>query len=84
MYHVMNRGDQRENIFQDDADRETFLTTLGEACQKTDWQMHAYCLMCNLLAAVEGWVGPNHYGAQRHKTALQKAERLIKEQLESG
>ncbi len=47
MYHVMNRGDQREAIFQDDEDRERFLATLGEACQKTEWQVHAFCLMSN-------------------------------------
>ena len=39
MYHVMNRGDQREDIFQDDEDRQKFLATLGEACGKTEWQM---------------------------------------------
>jgi hypothetical protein len=38
MYHVMNRGDQREDIFRDDQDRQKFLTTLGEACVKTEWQ----------------------------------------------
>lgn len=27
-YHVMNRGDRREEIFKDDADRERFLETL--------------------------------------------------------
>jgi putative transposase len=43
----MNRGDQREDIFLDDEDRRKFLSTLGEACQKTDWQVHAYCLMGN-------------------------------------
>jgi hypothetical protein len=47
MYHVMNRGDQPERIFQDDEDRERFLATLGEACQKTGWQVHAWCLMSN-------------------------------------
>jgi hypothetical protein len=26
-------------------DRELFLQTLGEACAKTDWQIHAWCLM---------------------------------------
>jgi hypothetical protein len=30
MYHVMNRGDQREDIFGDDEDRQQFLTPLGE------------------------------------------------------
>jgi hypothetical protein len=46
-YHVMSRGDRREAIFYDDADRQEFLRTLGEACQKTGWQVHAYCLMSN-------------------------------------
>jgi REP element-mobilizing transposase RayT len=47
IYHVMNRGDRREAIFDDDADRELFVATLAEACAKTDWQIHAYCLMGN-------------------------------------
>ena len=47
IYHVMNRGDRREPIFRDDADRKLFLATLGECCGKTDWQVHAWCLMLN-------------------------------------
>lgn len=47
IYHVMNRGDRREPIFEDDTDRQRFVTTLAEACAKTDWQVHAYCLMNN-------------------------------------
>jgi REP element-mobilizing transposase RayT len=47
IYHVINRGDRREDIFRDDEDRLCFLSTLGEACQKTRWQVHAYCLMSN-------------------------------------
>ena len=47
LYHVMNRGDQREPVFRDDRDRQCFVETLGEACQKTGWQVHAYCLMPN-------------------------------------
>jgi putative transposase len=47
VYHIMNRGDRRERIFIDDGDRELFLTTLGEACKKTGWIVHAYCLMPN-------------------------------------
>ena len=34
-------------IFLDDVDRQDFIKTLAEACQKTDWQVHAYCLMTN-------------------------------------
>src|SRR5437870_10235455 len=47
IYHAMDRGDRREDIFLDDVDRQDFLKTLAEACQKTGWQVHAYCLMSN-------------------------------------
>lgn len=47
VYHVMNRGDRREPIFRDDADRQEFLRTLGEACGKTGWRIQALCLMSN-------------------------------------
>ena len=47
IYHVMNRGNRREPIFLDERDRELFLETLGEACAKTDCQVHAWCLLRN-------------------------------------
>ena len=43
----MNRCDRREPIFKDDTDRQRFVETLGEACVKSGWQVHAYCLMPN-------------------------------------
>jgi hypothetical protein len=42
IHQVMSRGDRRENIYLDDVDRQDFLKTLAEACQKTDWQVHAW------------------------------------------
>ena len=47
IYHVMSRGDHREPIFREDEDRKGFVDTLGEACGKTGWQIHALCLMSN-------------------------------------
>src|ERR1700722_263556 len=47
IYHVLDRGDRREAIYGDDEDRRAFLTTLGEACQRTGWRIHAYVLMSN-------------------------------------
>ena len=47
IYHVMNRGDRREEIFKDDQDRERFIETLGEVCTRSGWQVHALCLMGN-------------------------------------
>src|SRR5512139_3136346 len=59
VYHVMNRGDRREPIFRDDEDRERFLATLGEACAKTGWQVHALCLMPNHFHLVIETPQPN-------------------------
>jgi len=50
----MNRGDRREPIFRDDQDRQRFIATLGEACSKTGWQVHALCLMPNHFHLVVG------------------------------
>ena len=47
IYHVMSRGDGKGDIFLDDVDRQDFLKTLAEACRKTGYQVHAYCLMRN-------------------------------------
>jgi REP element-mobilizing transposase RayT len=47
VYHVMARGNHGQEIFLDDRDRQCFLETLGEACEKTGWRIHAYVLMGN-------------------------------------
>jgi putative transposase len=47
IYHVMSRGNGQQNIFRGDVDRQDFLKTLAEACEKTGFQVHAYCLMRN-------------------------------------
>jgi len=47
VYHVMARGNHGQEIFKDDRDRQCFLETLGEACGKTGWEIHAYVLMAD-------------------------------------
>ena len=59
MYHVMNRGDQREAIFEDDQDRQRLLETLTEAGEKTGGQVHAFCLMRNHFHLVLETPQPN-------------------------
>ena len=46
-YHVLARGNQGRAIYRDDQDRRRFLETLGEACAKAGWRIHAYVLMGN-------------------------------------
>ena len=43
----------------DDADRQRFVDTLGEACAKTGWQVHAYVLMPNHFHVVVETPQPN-------------------------
>ena len=65
IYHVMSRGDRQEAIFLDDEDRRRFLKTLGEACEKAGWQVHAYCLMGNHFHLVVETPQPTLVGEER-------------------
>jgi len=59
IYHVVSRGDHRERIFKDERDRQRFLDTLGESCAKTNWLVHAFCLMPNHFHLVLETPQPN-------------------------
>jgi len=47
LYHVTSRGDRREAIYRDDADRSAWLELLGDVCERFNWRCHAYCQMTN-------------------------------------
>ncbi len=47
VYHVLARGNRRGDIVFDDEDRKSFLRTLGEACKRAGFKVHAYVLMGN-------------------------------------
>ena len=47
LYHVINRGNYRADIFASDGAREAFEECLWEACEKTGWRVHAYVIMRN-------------------------------------
>ena len=46
-YHVVARGNQGRDIYADERDRKLWLATLGEACEKTGWRIHAWVMMNN-------------------------------------
>lgn len=47
LYHVTSRGDRREAIFVDDADRSMWLELFGQVSGRFNWRCHAWCLMTN-------------------------------------
>ena len=47
LYHLMARGNRRENIFLCNDDRRFFIKTLEDTCERTGWLVHAWVLMDN-------------------------------------
>ena len=46
-YHVLNRGNYRAQVFNDEKTRAAFEACLFEACQKSNWLLHAFVIMSN-------------------------------------
>jgi putative transposase len=47
VWHITSRGNERQVVFQEDEDRERFLTLLGKVAGDFNWRVHAYVLMGN-------------------------------------
>jgi putative transposase len=47
IYHVINRGNYRADIFQSEGAKAAFEACLFEACKKSAWGLHAFVLMRN-------------------------------------
>lgn len=46
-YHIMMRGVNKQNIFNDDKDRQMFIRIMNYCKQKYNCEIYAYCLMHN-------------------------------------
>ena len=47
LYHITARGNARQEIYQDDQDRQRFVDLLGREVAQQGWVCYAYCLMGN-------------------------------------
>jgi len=47
VYHAINRGNNRADVFDDDGDREAFLESLRVARARYPFALFGYCLMSN-------------------------------------
>lgn len=47
VYHIIARGNERRDVFRDDADRRLYLARLGECRNRYGFGVLAYCLMPN-------------------------------------
>lgn len=76
---VRHRGDWQEPIFQNDTDRERFLSTPDEACAKTFWQVQAFAFVSSPTTFISwsrhrcgrSWINFPRRGIVRSKAAVQ-------------
>jgi hypothetical protein len=48
-------GDGRDDIYLTDDARALFLSVLGQACERFNWECHSYCLMATIITSlIEG------------------------------
>ena len=47
VYHIINRGNDRQDLFIDDGAHLSFENCLFEACEKCDWVLEGFCVMTN-------------------------------------
>lgn len=47
VYHVINRGNYRQDVFGSDGAKAAFEACLFEACRKSRWILHAFVIMRN-------------------------------------
>ena len=47
LYHVINRGNYRRDVFESAGAAQAFEDTLREACEENGWKLHAYVVMRN-------------------------------------
>ncbi len=47
LYHITSRGNARQDIYNNDRDKTTFLEVLQSVVERCNWLCHSYCLMTN-------------------------------------
>ena len=66
LYHVTARGNRREAIYLDDADRQAFDALLAEVCIRYNWAVHAVCQMGNHYHVLVSTPDGNLAAGMRH------------------
>lgn len=47
VYHIINRGNYRQDLFINEGAHSSFETCLFEACEKCEWVLEGFCVMTN-------------------------------------
>ncbi len=95
VFHALNRGNQRQRIFDDGTDYQMFLRLLAEASRRFRMRVIAYCLMPNhwhlvvwprtddALSAFIHWLCGRHAALYRKRSATVGAGHLYQDRFKS-
>jgi len=61
-YHVINRGNARQEVFLKRGDYQAFIDLIARACERVRMRVLAYCLMPNHFTL--------HHGLTRMETSV--------------
>jgi putative transposase len=70
LYHVTSRGNRRNSIYIDDADRRAWLRVLGRVCERHQFVIHSFCQMTNHYHLLLETVEPNLSTGMRQLNGL--------------
>ncbi|MET0981297.1 MAG: transposase [Telluria sp.] len=70
LYHVTSRGNRRNPIYVDDADRSAWLRVLGRVCERYHFVIHSFCQMTNHYHLLVETVEPNLSTGMRQLNGL--------------
>lgn len=70
LYHVTSRGNRRNPIYLDDADRLAWLRVLGKVCERHHFIIHSFCQMTNHYHLLAETVEPNLSTGMRQLNGL--------------
>jgi hypothetical protein len=73
VYHVAVRGNERQAVFRDDADREHFVRVLGQSVGSFDVRLYLYCLKGLRNLYFKGWPRPSPVLQQHAQAAPARA-----------
>jgi putative transposase len=69
-YHVTSRGNQRCDIFLEDADRLEWLAIVEQTAERFRWRIYAYCQMGNHFHLLVRTPDPNLSRCMRHLNGI--------------
>ena len=82
LYHVINRGNYRADIFATEGAKVAFERCLFEACEKSGWMLHAFVIMRNHYHLALETPGANLVAGMKwlQATFANRFDRMRKEQ----